>query len=158
MKHKVTDTIITGQASSCSSVSLLFHMPAWKTISPVLHCNNLFHTYTKLGFTGNDTYSLIKHFMQIQGQEAQPNSSQSKPTCSRSIQSIIFLYSLLINIIFTDVNDFTIPCIQTLRRPKTKPLNKHTLCKTNHTCSIHMDNLLGNHVCTWAGRKEIRRA
>lgn len=56
------------------------------------------------------------------------------------------------------LEDFKIACFQILTRPDANPLNKQTLCKTNHTCSIHADNLLGNHVCTWAGRKENGRA
>lgn len=62
-------------------------------------------------------------------------------------------FSFFILIIFTDVNDFKLDCFQILWRPKAKPLSKQTLCKTSYTCSIHMDNLLGNHVCIWARRR-----
>lgn len=55
------------------------------------------------------------------------------------------------------LKDIKIACFQILTRPDANPLNKPTLCKTNHTCSIHADNSLGDHVCTWAGRKENGR-
>lgn len=104
MEHKVTDTIITGQASSCSSVSLLFHMPAWKTISQVPHCNNLLYTDTKLDFTRNDTYGLIKKSCKSKGRRpSQTLINQSSHAVGPFKTSFYFI---LINVIIKDVNVF----------------------------------------------------